>query len=294
MLYFPERITKGDVPNVDFLHLYGPGSLHVLAGWYELFGNTLAAERTFGLLQHVAIIFGLVHAGSSVGSSCRDACRRLRRVLRADADRADGDGLERRAGTHAVVRRVRRALDLRRRPIAAARRRCGRRPRRAGADLPSRPRPRRGRRARLADLEPTCVVADGRRRRRRRADAAVGAPRHRRTAAGVAGHGGRPGRASPCRPGVAPAAVVGSSRRRPAGDRRVAAAVVAPPSRARLAGDLPVVPGDARRHGRPARPGGAATSPWASRRPRHGAPGGGPRQRRHPPAGVCSGPTRPT
>ncbi len=59
MLYFPERITKGDVPNVDFLHLYGPGSLHVLAGWYELFGNTLAVERTFGLLQHVAIIFGL-------------------------------------------------------------------------------------------------------------------------------------------------------------------------------------------------------------------------------------------
>ncbi len=59
MLYFPERISKGDVPNVDFLHLYGPGSLHVLAGWYELFGNTLAAERTFGLVQHVAIIFGL-------------------------------------------------------------------------------------------------------------------------------------------------------------------------------------------------------------------------------------------
>ena len=25
MLYFPERIAKGDVPNVDFLHLYGPG-----------------------------------------------------------------------------------------------------------------------------------------------------------------------------------------------------------------------------------------------------------------------------
>ena len=59
MLYFPERMAKGDVPNVDFLHLYGPGSLHVLMGWYELFGNTLAAERTFGLLQHVAIILGL-------------------------------------------------------------------------------------------------------------------------------------------------------------------------------------------------------------------------------------------
>ena len=38
MLYFPERIARGDVPNVDFLHLYGPGSLQVLAGWYEVFG----------------------------------------------------------------------------------------------------------------------------------------------------------------------------------------------------------------------------------------------------------------
>lgn len=59
MLYFPERIARGDVPNVDFLHLYGPGSLHVLTGWYELFGYSLPAERTFGLLQHLGIIFGL-------------------------------------------------------------------------------------------------------------------------------------------------------------------------------------------------------------------------------------------
>jgi hypothetical protein len=59
MLYFPERMAKGDVPNVDFLHLYGPGSLQVLAGWYELFGNTLAVERTFGLIQHVAIVLAL-------------------------------------------------------------------------------------------------------------------------------------------------------------------------------------------------------------------------------------------
>jgi hypothetical protein len=59
MLYFPELLRGGDVPNVDFLHLYGPGSLHVLMLWYEVFGYTLAAERTFGLLQHLAIIFGL-------------------------------------------------------------------------------------------------------------------------------------------------------------------------------------------------------------------------------------------
>ena len=32
MIVFPMRVLAGDVPNVDFLHLYGPFSLHVLAG----------------------------------------------------------------------------------------------------------------------------------------------------------------------------------------------------------------------------------------------------------------------
>jgi hypothetical protein len=59
MLVFPERMLAGDVPNVDFLHLYGPGSLHTLMGWYQLFGTTLGSQRTFGLLQHVGIIFGV-------------------------------------------------------------------------------------------------------------------------------------------------------------------------------------------------------------------------------------------
>jgi hypothetical protein len=56
MLVFPKRMLAGDVPNVDFLHLYGPGSLQVLMGWYELFGYTLESQRAFGLLQHLAII----------------------------------------------------------------------------------------------------------------------------------------------------------------------------------------------------------------------------------------------
>jgi hypothetical protein len=59
MLYFPERIARGDVANVDFLHLYGPGSLQVLTGWFGVFGHNLAAERTFGLLQHLGILFAL-------------------------------------------------------------------------------------------------------------------------------------------------------------------------------------------------------------------------------------------
>ena len=49
MLAFPERVLAGDVPNRDFLHLYGPGSLWVLAGVFEVFGATLATERLFGL-----------------------------------------------------------------------------------------------------------------------------------------------------------------------------------------------------------------------------------------------------
>ncbi|HQZ34665.1 MAG TPA: hypothetical protein PK020_09570 [Ilumatobacteraceae bacterium] len=59
MLAFPQRIARGEVPNLDFLHLYGPFSLHVLTGWYQLFGDTLASQRAFGLVQHLGIIFAI-------------------------------------------------------------------------------------------------------------------------------------------------------------------------------------------------------------------------------------------
>ena len=151
MLYFPERIARGDVPNVDFLHLYGPGSLHVLTGWYELFGYSLPAERTFGLLQHVGIILGLFALARAWGRLAATAVAARRRVLRDDADRAHGDGLERRPGPHAVGDGVRRPRRPPRRPAppapGVARRR---RPRRAGADVPARPRHRRRARRRLA------------------------------------------------------------------------------------------------------------------------------------------------
>jgi Dolichyl-phosphate-mannose-protein mannosyltransferase len=59
MIVFPERMLKGALPNRDFLHLYGPGALQVLAGWYKLVGISLESERTFGLIQHLAIVFAL-------------------------------------------------------------------------------------------------------------------------------------------------------------------------------------------------------------------------------------------
>jgi len=62
MLVFPERLLKGDLPNRDYLHLYGPGSIHFLAGWFKLFGTSLDSQRVVGILQHglgVGAIFTL-------------------------------------------------------------------------------------------------------------------------------------------------------------------------------------------------------------------------------------------
>ncbi|WP_420453714.1 hypothetical protein [Ilumatobacter sp.] len=56
MLVFPRLVQQGRVPNVDFLHLYGPGSLDVLSVWYRVFGYTLEAQRTFGLVQNLGIV----------------------------------------------------------------------------------------------------------------------------------------------------------------------------------------------------------------------------------------------
>ncbi len=59
MLVFPEQVLKGAVANRDFLHLYGPGSLWALAGVYKVFGVSLISERAFGLVQQLAIVFGI-------------------------------------------------------------------------------------------------------------------------------------------------------------------------------------------------------------------------------------------
>ena len=59
MLAFPEQILNGRFPHKDFLHLYGPGSLYVLAAVYAVFGANLYVERFVGLLQHAGVAFGL-------------------------------------------------------------------------------------------------------------------------------------------------------------------------------------------------------------------------------------------
>lgn len=59
MLVFPEMVLEGKVPNRDFLHLYGPGSLWVLAAVYGVFGVSLEVQRLVGFLQHLLVGLGV-------------------------------------------------------------------------------------------------------------------------------------------------------------------------------------------------------------------------------------------
>ena len=59
MLVFPRELAAGKLPNRDFLHLYGPGALHVLAGWYSVVGDSLYSERAFGAAQLLAAVLAV-------------------------------------------------------------------------------------------------------------------------------------------------------------------------------------------------------------------------------------------
>ena len=59
MLAFPELVLRGQVANRDFLHLYGPGSLWVLAAAFRAFGTSIGVERAVGLLQLLGAVFGV-------------------------------------------------------------------------------------------------------------------------------------------------------------------------------------------------------------------------------------------
>ncbi len=74
MLVFPERFLHGALPNADYLHLYGPGSIWVLAGWYKVFGVSLPAERLFGLLQQFTVVFGMYSLARHWGRTAALGC----------------------------------------------------------------------------------------------------------------------------------------------------------------------------------------------------------------------------
>ena len=96
MLVFPERVLAGDIPNKDFLHLYGPGSLWVLAGVYKVFGTQLVVERLFALLAADRHRARHVRAGPVLGPDRRALLRRDRARHHRAADRAHRARLGRR------------------------------------------------------------------------------------------------------------------------------------------------------------------------------------------------------
>jgi hypothetical protein len=74
MLAFPEQLLHGRLPHRDFLHLYGPGSLWVLAAAYKVFGATLTTERVIGIAQIVALAFGVYALAAPVGRRIATLC----------------------------------------------------------------------------------------------------------------------------------------------------------------------------------------------------------------------------
>jgi hypothetical protein len=81
MLTFPERLRRGEIPNRDFLHLYGPGSLWTLAGVYEVFGAKLEVQRLFGLLQQAGVAFGVFAVARWWGRKVAVVCALLAMMI---------------------------------------------------------------------------------------------------------------------------------------------------------------------------------------------------------------------
>lgn len=56
VLYYPELIAKGLVPQQDFESMYPPGNLWFLSSVYTVFGTSIQVERTCGLLYQIALV----------------------------------------------------------------------------------------------------------------------------------------------------------------------------------------------------------------------------------------------
>ena len=74
MLVFPERVLAGDLPNKDFLHLYGPGGLWGLAAFFKVLGTSLFSERLFALFQQMAVVFGVFAVARRWGRTVALGC----------------------------------------------------------------------------------------------------------------------------------------------------------------------------------------------------------------------------
>ena len=81
MLVFPERLLEGDIPNRDYLHLYGPGSIWTIAGFFKVFGVSLWTERVVGFLQLVGLIAAVTAIGYRWGRWVAALCGAITAII---------------------------------------------------------------------------------------------------------------------------------------------------------------------------------------------------------------------
>ncbi|HZM31152.1 MAG TPA: hypothetical protein VFB77_11715 [Acidimicrobiales bacterium] len=74
MIVFPERLLRGDIPNRDYLHLYGPGSIWTIAAFFKAFGVSMWTERAVGVLQLVGLIAATTYVGYRWGRYAAALC----------------------------------------------------------------------------------------------------------------------------------------------------------------------------------------------------------------------------
>ena len=68
---YPSRVLDGAVPHRDFLTFYGPGNLWIVAGAFEVFGESVGTERAVGLLYRLVIVLSLFLLGiRRLGGRC--------------------------------------------------------------------------------------------------------------------------------------------------------------------------------------------------------------------------------
>src|SRR5690606_40538717 len=65
----------------DFLHLYGPGSLWVIAGFFKVFGVSMWTERVVGFLQLVGVISATTAIGWRWGRYVAALCGTVTAVV---------------------------------------------------------------------------------------------------------------------------------------------------------------------------------------------------------------------
>lgn len=74
LLVYPEMIQRGAVPYRDFEFCYGPTTMYLLAGIYEIFGTNIAVERTVGLLYRAVILVALFALTRRWGTAMATGC----------------------------------------------------------------------------------------------------------------------------------------------------------------------------------------------------------------------------